>query len=85
MAFLLILVLKRARSTRLLAFLLILVLDKRPEQETVGILANSGAHNELLAFFPILVLGKGPDHETVSIFATFKAKKTKTHGPPGKF
>ena len=35
--------LKRPRSTRLLAFLLIQMLKKAPEHETVGIFANSDA------------------------------------------
>jgi|SouAtlMetagenome_1021521.scaffolds.fasta_scaffold33355_1 hypothetical protein len=37
--------LKRSRSTRLLAFLLIQMLKKAPEHETVGIFANLGAQN----------------------------------------
>ena len=69
-----------------MAFLLILVLKKAPEHETVVIFARSKylkrpRSTRLLAFLLIQVLKKAPEHDTVSIFRNLDAQ----NGPRTKY
>ena len=64
----------------MLVFLLIPMLKKAPEHETVGFSANSDAQKRprstrLFAFLLIRMLKKALEHETVGIFSNLGAQK----------